>query len=113
VIRLAICRKALHNSTHYGLIVWRCFKLLNRSDLSHAAAIFSDLYATRVITCFQQYLRASKQMIPRAQVEERMIAKLEDPAFLADVRPPLSAEEAKKFDDKAGKEAFAWCSPPS
>jgi hypothetical protein len=41
-----------------------------------------------------------------SQAEERMFAKLEDPAFLADVRPLLSAEEAKKFDDNAAREAF-------
>lgn len=35
-----------------------------------------------------------------------MFDKLEDPAFLDDVRPLLSAEEAKKFNDKAEKEAF-------
>jgi predicted nucleotidyltransferase component of viral defense system len=75
-------------------------------DLSHAATVFDDLDAARVVTCFGQYLRASQQTISRAQAEERMFAKLEDPAFLADVRPLLSAEEAKKFDDKVAREAF-------
>jgi predicted nucleotidyltransferase component of viral defense system len=75
-------------------------------DLSHATAAFGDLDASRVVSCFGQYLQASKQTISRAQAEERMFDKLQDSAFLADVRPLLSAEEAKKFDAKAAKEAF-------
>jgi hypothetical protein len=35
-----------------------------------------------------------------------MFEKLDDPAFLADVRPLLSADEAAKFDDKAARAAF-------
>jgi hypothetical protein len=35
-----------------------------------------------------------------------MFDKLDNPAFLADVRPLLSAEEASKFDEKAARKAF-------
>jgi predicted nucleotidyltransferase component of viral defense system len=75
-------------------------------DLFHAHAGFSDLDHTRVITLFSEYLEASKQAISRAQAEERMFAKLDNPNFLADVRPLLAAEEAKKFDDDAARAAF-------
>lgn len=36
-----------------------------------------------------------------------MFAKLENDDFLADVRPPLAADEAEKFDHEAGRAAFA------
>jgi Nucleotidyl transferase AbiEii toxin, Type IV TA system len=76
-------------------------------DLSHAAEVFGDLDAARVVRCFGQYLEAREQKISRAQAEERMFNKLDDPAFLADVRPLLASEEAAKFDDKAAHAAFA------
>nr|WP_283817625.1 hypothetical protein [Bradyrhizobium diazoefficiens] len=36
-----------------------------------------------------------------------MFDKLERPDFLADVKPLLTAEEAARFTDGAGREAFA------
>lgn len=75
-------------------------------DLAHASTVFNDLDATRVVACFGQYLAASGHAISRAQAEERMFAKLENAAFLADVRPLLAADEAAKFDDKAAHAAF-------
>jgi hypothetical protein len=68
--------------------------------------VFGDLDAALVVSCFGKYLEAAGQ-ISRAQAEERMFGKLDGPAFLADVRPLLSAEEAKKFDDAAARAAFA------
>jgi hypothetical protein len=47
------------------------------------------LNATRVVACLQQYLDQSSMTISRAQAEERMWAKLANPAFMADVRPCL------------------------
>jgi predicted nucleotidyltransferase component of viral defense system len=76
-------------------------------DLSHAVDVFGDLDAALVVNCFGKYLNAAGQKISRAQAEERMFDKLDDPAFLADVRPLLTAEEAKKFDDKAARATFA------
>ena len=75
-------------------------------DLAHGKAVFNDLDAQRVAACFGQYLAASGQAISRAQAEERMFAKLESTAFLADVRPLLAADEAERFDDKAARAAF-------
>lgn len=76
-------------------------------DLSHAAAVFADLDISRMITCFEKYLAATGDSISRAQAEERMFDKLENPDFLADVRPLLAADEAENFDDRAGRTAFS------
>jgi hypothetical protein len=53
-----------------------------------------------------RYLAATNQAISRAQAEERMFEKLARRDFLADVPPLLAAEEAVKFDEDAGREAF-------
>jgi hypothetical protein len=44
--------------------------------------------------------------ISRAQVEQRMFAKLNNPGFLADMRPLLAAAEAERLTDEAMKAAF-------
>jgi predicted nucleotidyltransferase component of viral defense system len=75
-------------------------------DLAHATVVFEDLDHARVVTCFGKYLDAADQSIPRAEAEQRMFAKLENAAFLADVRPLLAADEAEKFDDEAARAAF-------
>jgi predicted nucleotidyltransferase component of viral defense system len=75
-------------------------------DLAHANSVFGDLDHARVVTLLGKYLEASKQAISRAQADERMFAKLDDRAFLADVRPLLAAEEAKNFDAAAAHAAF-------
>lgn len=75
-------------------------------DLAHASNVFEDLDAARTVACFGQYLAASGHAISRAQAEERMFAKLENAAFLADVRPLLAADEAERFDATAARAAF-------
>ena len=75
-------------------------------DLSHAHAVFGNLDHARVVTIFGKYLMAAGQAISRAEAEERMFAKFEDPSFLTDVHPLLAAEEAKKFDAEAERAAF-------
>jgi predicted nucleotidyltransferase component of viral defense system len=76
-------------------------------DLAHAKTVFADLDIPRVVVCFRKYLGAAGDAISRAQAEERMFAKLENPNFLADVRPLLAADEAESFDDEAARVAFA------
>ncbi|MCU1278058.1 MAG: hypothetical protein JWM53_1604 [bacterium] len=76
-------------------------------DLARAVAEFQGLDCAKVVACFGKYLAAGGQSIPRNEAEQRMFAKLDDPAFLADVRPLLSADEAEKFDKKAERTAFA------
>ncbi len=75
-------------------------------DLSHAQVTLEGLDAARVVACLRQYLDQSNITISRAQAEERMWAKLANPAFMADVRPLLAADEAEGFDDVAAQAAF-------
>jgi hypothetical protein len=76
-------------------------------DLAYATVEFEGLDYATVVECFGKYLKAAKQSISRAEAEQRMFAKLDDPSFLADVRPLLSADEAEKFDDDAANAAFS------
>lgn len=75
-------------------------------DLSHSLQVFENLNAGRVVDLLGRYLAATGLAISRAVAEERMFAKLENPQFLADVRPLLTAQEAARFDEKAAREAF-------
>jgi predicted nucleotidyltransferase component of viral defense system len=75
-------------------------------DLAYAVAQFKDLDTARVVTLFGKYLEAGGQSISCAEAEQRMWAKLDNPSFLADVRPLLAADEAEKFDRKAERAAF-------
>ena len=76
-------------------------------DLAHAVDLFKDLDTGHVVTLFGKYLEAGGQSISRAEAEQRMWEKLDEPSFLADVRPLLSAEKAEKFDENAERAAFA------
>ncbi|WP_338025936.1 nucleotidyl transferase AbiEii/AbiGii toxin family protein [Bradyrhizobium quebecense] len=75
-------------------------------DLAKAIELFDGLDPARVVDVFGKYLKASGQSISRAEAEERMWAKLEDPSFLADVRPLLAADDAEDFDADAERAAF-------
>jgi hypothetical protein len=44
--------------------------------------------------------------ISRAEAEQRMFAKLNNPGFLADLRPLLAATQAAQLTDGAMKAAF-------
>jgi predicted nucleotidyltransferase component of viral defense system len=76
-------------------------------DLAYATVEFEGLDCAKVVECFGKYLEAGKQSISRAEAEQRMFAKLDDPSFLADVRPLLAADEAEKFDDATANAAFS------
>lgn len=75
-------------------------------DLAKAVVLFDGLDAARVVELFGKYLSASGQTISRAEAEERMWAKLEDPSFLADVRPLMAPDDAEDFDSDAERSAF-------
>ncbi|WP_456856652.1 nucleotidyl transferase AbiEii/AbiGii toxin family protein [Bradyrhizobium sp. USDA 4501] len=75
-------------------------------DLAKAVALFDGLDAARVVELFGKHLSASGQTIYRAEAEERMWAKLEDPSFLADVRPLMAPDDAEEFDSDAERTAF-------
>jgi predicted nucleotidyltransferase component of viral defense system len=76
-------------------------------DLSHALDVFKDLKPARVIEILGLYLDAADIAIPRREAEQRMFAKLESRDFLADVKPLLTVDEAERFDEDAGRAAFA------
>jgi len=70
------------------------------------AGLLPGLDAARVVSIFGKYLKAGGQTISRAEAHERMWEKLDDPSFLVDVRPLLSADDAEEFDSKAERAAF-------
>lgn len=76
-------------------------------DLAHALAVFEDLDAGRVIEILRRYLAEQALEISRAQAEERMFAKLNNPGFLVDIRPLLAPIEAERLTDETMKVAFA------
>lgn len=76
-------------------------------DLAHGLDVFDGLNAARVVDCFGRYLQRSEMRISRAEAEQRMFAKLNNPGFLADMRPLLAAAEAERLTDDAMKAAFA------
>lgn len=76
-------------------------------DLSHAMNVFDALGTARVVEIFRRYMDAEGHPITRAQAERRMFAKLASPAFLRDVKPLLTPDEADKLTDEAMKAAFA------
>ncbi|MGD9657784.1 MAG: nucleotidyl transferase AbiEii/AbiGii toxin family protein [Methylocystis sp.] len=76
-------------------------------DLSHALTTFSGLDVKKTVELTRRYLELAETPISRAQAEERMFAKLGNRGFLADVRPLLTAEEADRFNDNAGRDAFS------
>jgi predicted nucleotidyltransferase component of viral defense system len=75
-------------------------------DLAHGLDVFDGLNANRVVACFGQYLESSGIRISRAEAEQRMFAKLNNPGFLADMRPLLAAAEAERLTGDAIKAAF-------
>lgn len=76
-------------------------------DLAQALDVFDGLNAARVVECFGLYLKQTDQRISRAEGENRMFAKLANPAFLTDMRPLLPADQAEKLDETSTKTAFA------
>jgi hypothetical protein len=75
-------------------------------DIARALDIFEDFDAAKTVEVLGKYLAATGISISREEAERRMFLKLNNPNFMADVRPLLSADEAEKFDDNASKTAF-------
>lgn len=76
-------------------------------DLSHAMSVLCAVNAERLIALFLEYLMQDGIAISRAQAEERMWTKLNNPGFLSDIKPLLSADAADELTDDAVKIAFA------
>jgi predicted nucleotidyltransferase component of viral defense system len=69
-------------------------------DLGHALSISSQLDDARVVRLCLTYLGRSKLTISRAEAERRMFAKLDNPRFMADIRPLLAANFSSQFTDQ-------------
>ena len=76
-------------------------------DLFHALEVFEGLDPGRVVGFFQRYAEREKRNISRAEAEERMFAKLENPKFLEDMLPLLPEERCADFTDDMVKAAFS------
>ena len=75
-------------------------------DLYHGLRTFEGLDRERVVKGLAFYLETSGMRISRAQAQQRMFAKLANPAFLTDLRPLVSVERAETLDEASTKEAF-------
>lgn len=76
-------------------------------DLFHALEVFGGLDAERVVGFFRRYMERGKRSVSRAEAEERMFAKLNNPDFLEDMRPLLPAERRADFTDDKVRESFS------
>ncbi|CAM6000171.1 unnamed protein product [Sphagnum balticum] len=56
-------------------------------DLAHALEVFGELNTSGVTSHFYRYLEKADMNISRAEAEQRMFAKLQNPGFLSDMRP--------------------------
>ena len=59
-------------------------------DLAHALIVFEDIDLDRLTEMFLCYLALSDQKISRAQAQQRMLAKLANPATVARYTPPAT-----------------------
>lgn len=76
-------------------------------DLDHGLRSLAGLRTARIVECFGIYLERSGIRISRAEAQQRIFAKLANPAFLTDMRPLVSADQAALLTDEAAKAAFA------
>ncbi len=76
-------------------------------DLAHALDVFVGLDTRNVVRFFGRYLERSGLRISRAEAEQRMFAKLNNPGFLADMRPLLAAAQAEGLTNETMMAAFS------
>jgi predicted nucleotidyltransferase component of viral defense system len=104
---------AIPTFSNEELLATKLRALLQRSkgrdliDLAHALKTIEGLDVGRIVDLLGRYLAATETPISRAQAEQRMFEKLDNPNFMADVRPLLAADASEAFDDVAAKAAFA------
>ena len=70
-------------------------------DLAHALEVFKNLNRARLLECFNLYLERANVKIPRAEAEQRMLAKLRRPRFLDDMKPLLPAAALFRYAQAA------------
>lgn len=75
-------------------------------DLAHALEVFDRLNTASVANHFYRYLEKSGMSISRAEAEQRMFAKLQNPGFLSDMRPLLMPEQAARLTEEEMRSAF-------
>lgn len=75
-------------------------------DLAHALEVFDRLNTAGVASHFYRYLEKSGMSISRAEAEQRMFAKLQNPGFLSDMRPLLMPEQAARLTEEEMRTAF-------
>ena len=104
---------AIPTFTHEEMLATKLRALLQRDkgrdlfDLNHALKVFDGLDTQRVAVCFQRYLEKSKVEISRANAEQRLFAKLNNPGFVADIRPLITPARAAELTEDGIKRAFA------
>ncbi len=76
-------------------------------DLAHALEVFDGLDAGRVAEHFHRYLEKSNVEISRANAEQRLFAKLNNPGFVADIRPLITPDRARELTEAKIKRASA------
>ena len=75
-------------------------------DLAHGLRTFEGLNKVRVVEILTCYLEKSGLTISRAMAQERMLAKLAEPAFLTDMRPLVSSDRAETLNEETMKNSF-------
>jgi predicted nucleotidyltransferase component of viral defense system len=76
-------------------------------DLAHALEVFDTLNTARIAECFVRYLEHSNVQISRANAEQRLFAKLNNPGFVVDIRPLITPSRAGELSEDWIKRAFA------
>jgi predicted nucleotidyltransferase component of viral defense system len=67
-------------------------------DLATALGQVPSLAPAKIVECFGRYLAHGGQRISRAEIEENLAAKLEDPAFARDIGPLLVPGKVDGYD---------------
>ena len=69
-------------------------------DLGHALEVHPRLDDARIVHLLLKYLGRSNLQISRAEAEQRMFAKLDNPRFMNDIKPLLATSFAAKLTDE-------------
>ena len=75
-------------------------------DLAHGLRTFKGLNKVRIVESLAFYLKTSGLSISRAMAQQRMFAKLANPAFLTDMRPLVPVDRAETLNEETAKDAF-------
>ncbi len=75
-------------------------------DLAHALRVFDGLETRRIVKMLRHHLDLTGQTITRAQAQERMFAKLDNPRFLLNIRLLLPAAKAEALAEESAEEMF-------